>query len=97
MNAEKTLIRPDGSKIKISVSISIDSFNSYTNIFIYKCEKGKRKFISVCDSDSYSYRALSIDERRKNLLDQQLKIVNSEEINSVYRECLESIFNKIKI
>lgn len=96
MTKETILKRPDGTKIKISVRVSLQS-DIYRYIDVRKCAPGKRTFIDVHDSDDYRFRRLDMEERRKHILSRQLEFVTEEEINQVCREIVEELYKEIAI
>lgn len=94
---EKILKREDGSKIKINVYISVDTFRVFKRISVYRCEPGKRTFKDVHDSDDYRWRSLNPEERDEAILSSQLEYVTKDEINSLIKEHLDDVYNKAKI
>jgi len=96
---EKTFKREDGTKIKLFVSVyksSIPSEPPMKSIEVSRCEKGKRTYYNVHETD-YTYRSLSFPEREAHKLSAQLQHVTRYEINSLLRECVEEIYNACKL
>ena len=98
MRHEKIIKNEDGSRVKITVSMSTDSRHmsgaDYT-ISVETCEPKKRTFKSVVDGNSYSYRGLSMDERRKFCLDKNIEIAGKDAINKAMIECWEKAKPKL--
>lgn len=80
MRHEKILKRKDGTRVKIyiSVSLSFDGIVYRSDVRI--CEKGKRTWKPVTDSDSYSYRKLSMRDREIKDLENQLTMISGDEL-----------------
>lgn len=97
MITEKQYKREDGSKVRLSVSICIDFRDVYRNIDVMVCPAGKRTFYNVHSTDDYSWRKLNTEDRKKAILEKQLKYVSANEINEVCRELTEQIYAKISI
>lgn len=97
MQRQEILKRADGSRVQISVSIGIDFMNIYPTVIIDRCEPGKKKFRDVRNSNDYAYRALDMPERRKAVMVKNLEYVTKEEINKLFRELVEEIYNKAAI
>lgn len=92
MNHEKIFSRPDGSRVKIVVSVYTDIVSGVKwNYFVLICEPRKRTWRSVTDSDSYEYRALSMEDRRKKNESDYLKVATSDEILAAKTELWEKL------
>lgn len=94
MKHEKIIKREDGSKVKISISFYSDSFRPESDkyrVAVQTCAKRKRTWINVTNSDDYSYRCLSMDERSKFAKEKQLEYVSKEEILSAKLELWEKL------
>ena len=80
MNYEKLIINPAGDKIKIHVTFFILSTNEPTyRIELSICPKGKRLFKRL-EFDNWSYRKLSMEERRAYEHTEYLTFVTEEQI-----------------
>ena len=91
MHHEKIITRPNGDKIRIDVYLQIDMNSLFWRTIISICGKGKRKYNNPVDTDSYSFRRLSMPDREKNITEQQLKIVTAEELLSAKNELWEKL------
>lgn len=80
MKLEKIIKREDGSRVRIIASI----YNSYQKIkyetCVHICEKGKRTWRGVYDTDNFMYRRLNTEDREKFILEAQLKAVTEDEL-----------------
>lgn len=97
MNIEKVFKREDGSKIKLGISLYSNLGSIDRNIYVYICEKNKRTFRDVHNSDDYSWRALNPEDRKAHILKTQLQYVTVEEINQLCRDLTEDIYAKISL
>lgn len=66
MRHEKTLKRPNGSRVKITVHLSVEFTTFYWTSIIEICEAGKRKFIQSQDAANVE----EIREVKKELINQ---------------------------
>jgi len=89
---EKILKRPDGTRVKIIVSFW-DSRTGYRYDIedVRTCAKGKRTWVPVQDSNCYSYRRLSLDDRAKEKVKEELKVVTKEEVLQAKLELWEKL------
>lgn len=94
MRYEKIIKRDDKSRVEIDVEFYQSTYTgnppSY-KISIYICEPGKRKFHGIYRSDDWEYRKLSVPDREKWVLQQQLKYVTTEEILQAKLELWEKL------
>lgn len=94
MTHEKIFSRPDGSRIKIIVSLNIgdmrgDKINwGYT---VLTCEPRKRTWKGVTNTDDYNYRRLSMDQRVEARKQEYLKFASKEEIVAAQTELWEKL------
>lgn len=91
MKHEKIIKREDGTSYLIDVSIRITSYDLLWDISVCTREKGKKKWLSVVDSNCYLYRSLSMGEREKYRLSRYLKHVTAEEIFAAKTELWEKL------
>lgn len=82
MKHEKIFKREDGSKVNIGIDFYPESF---TNKFTYRvsvstCEPKKRAFRYVNDTDDYTWRRLSSEERKTYEMKKNLEHVTKEEV-----------------
>ena len=92
MRHEVIIKRDDGSQVQIVATISIDHHNVYSDIQVAIKGFRKRTWIYVTCGDDYTYRALSMKDRKtyyKNLL---LNTVTADEIYKT--EC--ELWQKLK-
>ena len=92
MKHEKIVKKEDGSRVKITVSMSTDSWRfsdiNY-HISVDTCEPRKRTFKPAVDDTSYLYRSLSMDDRREHCLKKNIEIAGKDNINAAIIECWE--------
>ena len=87
---EKIFKREDGSRVKIVADLmNYRLFDFEYRTSVYTCKKNKRSWFGVVNTDSYEYRGLSMDDRRKAEKAAQLKIVSKDEILQVKIELWE--------
>lgn len=94
MNYEKIITREDKSKVLIALSMFMDSYGSRKLSFYVSVatkQPKKRKWNYIDFSNNYTWRALSISERRKHNLMEYLKVVTREEIYEAKLEAWESL------
>lgn len=99
MKHEKTIRREDGSRVKIMVSVFLDSYNSSEPRYDFetsKCEKGKRTFIYPHLTDDYKWRSLNMSDRRKYQQEKYLQNATKEEVQNVMNELWEKMKPEIK-
>jgi hypothetical protein len=79
MRYEKIIKRDDGSKVRITTSIRVDSFRDTVeyDFYIHVCEPRKRTWHSPHNFDSdYNWRRMSFEERKNYEIDKYLLVVN---------------------
>lgn len=87
----KTITRSDGTKYQICVSLYIDSRDITCRIEVWKCLKGKRKFVNVFSGDDYTYRKLDYKDRLEFIKNKHLEYVTEQEIYAAKLELLDKI------
>ena len=90
---EKIFKRVDGSKVKLTVHL-VSEWSSRSvqwKVECYRCEQRKRTWAKVFDDDSYGYRRLSTEQRRKSEMRDILRNVTMEEIREAMRELIAKI------
>lgn len=94
MRHEKVIKREDGTRVKITVELIsyrfVDKALTY-DVNVTYCEKGKKTWQPVYDTDSFNYRKLSIEERREFIDAQKLLAATPAEILSAKLELWEKI------
>lgn len=90
MNHEKIFIKENGDKVKVLVCFYSDHKCGNYRINLMYCPKGKRKFISV-SFDGYSYRNLSLEDRKKYEYEVFLTYLSSEQITEAKLELWEKL------
>lgn len=91
MQYDKIYQRDDGLKIRIRISYWHSSYDSVWSISVLTCQKGKRSWVPTVDSNSYSYRKLSQEDRNKYVIEQALKYLSQDEIETAMIECWQSL------
>ncbi len=92
MRYEKELLREDKSKVLITVRMWMDGFGDSAlkyDISVATKQPRKRTWIHLNFSDDYTFRALSMKDRRKFMYNEQLKIVTKEEMQIAKLEAWE--------
>lgn len=93
MNHELIKKLPDGSSVKIVVSLSV----GFSNDVLYRTrvetrEKGKRIWKDLVNTDDYNYRKLSMEERVEHINKKNMEVVGAEFLN----EAMLCLWNDIK-
>lgn len=94
MKHEKIIRREDGSRVKIEVSIYLDSYRRGEPVYSFetsKCEKGKRTWKYPHSENDYVWRALDIKGRNEYSKNKYLYLVSKEEVMEAYIELWEKI------
>jgi hypothetical protein len=87
MRYEQILKRDDGVRIKITVTVHIGRNKPVYDYNVERCEKGKRKFKSVVDTDDWTYRSLPQGLRQNFEKVENYKHVTAAEVNQAHIEC----------
>jgi hypothetical protein len=93
MRHEKILKREDGSRVSIRVEFYSD-WNANKPVWdfvVYACEKGKRTWTAPYNSNEYSFRQLSMDDRAKLIREKSLLLASSKEVESAMLELWETL------
>lgn len=94
MTHEKIFKRVDGSKVKLIVKLILE-WTDYSaadwKFACFHCAQRKRTWVDVVNTDSYQWRRLSQDDRRKSESRDVLKYVTKEEIRETMRELIAKI------
>lgn len=84
MNYEKIIKRPDGNAVKIIVSVHVSSYGADSGLkyswFVVTREKGKKLWKNVSDTNDYSWRKLSMEDRVTHNQNLYLQHVTIEEV-----------------
>jgi hypothetical protein len=85
--------QPDGSKLKATVTFH-DS--DYSDMALYRvelevCPKGKRTYTCPYDTDSYTFRALSMKNRNEYIKSQVIEILGRENYNDALNQTWEKL------
>jgi hypothetical protein len=95
MAFEKTIILDSGDKVNIRVEVYISNYASLLNasyrMSIRVCKKGKRTFIDPIDSDSYIFRALSMEARALSIKNQIINMLGRDVYNSALLDAWQSL------
>ncbi len=92
MRYEKELLREDKSRVLITVRTWMDGFGDSAlkyDVSVATKQPRKRTWIHLNFSDNYTFRALSMEDRKKFMYNEQLKIVTKEEIQTAKIEAWE--------
>ena len=98
MRHTKTFLRADGSKVRISVTLTVE-FTQSTPRYdwdVYTCGPRKRTFLGVLNRDDYSWRALDRDARNAADLQRKLQHVTMTEVQETALELwamVQPVFN----
>lgn len=91
MKHEKIFKREGGNRVKIVAEyIQGHRIKSYS-FYVLTCEKRKRTWKGIVDSDCYSFRALSMSERAEYKKKKSLEVATKEEVNQTYLELWEKM------
>lgn len=80
MRFDHILNREDGSQVCIQLRVSVTHDGISMNQLVETKGKGKRKFRPVVDTNNYSYRQLSREERTEFIRKAHLELVTEQEI-----------------
>jgi hypothetical protein len=91
MNHEKIFVRPDGSRVKVIVRFSMPGPGPTYRFRVERCFPKKRTFKDVVDESDWKYRTMEFEERKADILRQQLLFVSEEELLAVKLELWEKL------
>lgn len=93
MRHEKIIKRPDGSRVKITVTLNTQSHRNeaYWNFMCHVCEPRKRTWTTPVNHDDYSWRDLNHDDRVAEDKRRCLTLASEEEVLDAMQELLQSI------
>lgn len=93
MKHEKIIKRDDGSRIRITVTLSIDWHRDEPTwgFIVHKCDKGKRTWITPVDHDEYRWRRLGVEARRAEDHRRSLTLASEGEVESAMTELWQKI------
>lgn len=92
MRNEKIFKNNDGSRVKVIVGISKDCSGPIKWTFsVTTCEPRKRTWKSPVDHNCYSYRKMSMEERRQFQMEEYLKLISEDMLMEVANELHEMI------
>jgi hypothetical protein len=92
MRHEKTFIRPDGSKVKITASLDADNISNCDCAYsfaVQTCEPRKRTWKSVTSTEDYEWRKLDWAGRMVKDIETKLKFVTQAEVQETMLELWE--------
>ena len=69
---EKIYRREDGSRVKVVVNPWIDYNDVKYRLDVYTSQPRKRTYINVEDTNDFTWRRLSMEDRRKHTFEKQL-------------------------
>jgi hypothetical protein len=95
---EKTLRRPDGSRVRIIVEVGVGAYHNQLDYShrVETCAKGKRTWTQPFDTDAYNYRRMGDQERERHRADSIRMVATDEEILAAKMELWQSIKPTIK-
>lgn len=91
MQYEKIYKREEGQKIRLQINYWHSNYDPVWAINVSTCQKGKRSWVPIVDGNSYSYRKLSQKDRDKYVIEQALKHLSQDEIETAMIECWQSL------
>jgi hypothetical protein len=77
---DKIIKRDDGSRVKIVINVIFIHNEIAYRTTVLICIKGKRTWRNATDSNDYTHRALSMEDRVKKDLKNQLTIISESEM-----------------
>jgi len=96
LKTEEILRRDDGSRVKIILELWTPSFGEAEYRFhVQTCDKGKRTWRGLVNSDNYSYRTLGMEERRSFHTAECMKIITDVELLDAKMKMWESFKPRI--
>jgi hypothetical protein len=93
MRSVKVFKRDDGSQVQITVNL-VSDFNRAKfeySWFAWSRGKGKKKWISPSNSDDYTWRRLSMEDRSRHNTNLYLQIATIEEVQITAEELWQSL------
>ena len=98
MTIERIIKRPDGSRVKLRVSLRIDAHRSTAEYIVYvrTCLPGKRTWNPVIDGNDYKYKALPFEDRGDAVAEAVFKHITPEELEENKEAVLQKLRNGIK-
>lgn len=93
MRHEKIIKRPDGSRVRITVTLDTESYKTTARwgFMCDVCEKGKRTWTTPVNRDDYSWRRLSAEDRIAENKRRCLTLASEEEVLEVMQELMALI------
>lgn len=88
---EKIFKRQDGLKVKVMVTLRLDRGGIDWSVDAATCRPPKRTWTNVVDTNDYSYRKLSMEERRQFERVKVFEQCTDEEIREVKTELWMSL------
>lgn len=88
---EKIFPLEDGSKLKVIAFMRVDSYGRDEvswNFGIYSCAKGKRTWVNSINTESFSFKQMSMDERNALVKTEAIQIAGMERLQEVADELL---------
>jgi hypothetical protein len=92
MKYEKIIKRKDGPRFQICVDSYMDCGEIKYRTYVYICEKGKRKWLSLPDTMSnWEFRNLSMKDRDAHRWENMLRFVSQSDIMQAQIEYWETL------
>lgn len=98
MRHERILNRPDGSRVRINVTLSVEWNRDEVrwDFSVYHCAPRKRTWTTPVNHDDYSWRDLDREQRRAEDKRRCLTLASESEVLETMNELLQSIKPVIK-
>lgn len=93
MRYEHLFRNADGTTIKAIVEIFDTGINNSLTyrVELYKRDNGKQKYYRPYDDDSYTFRALSMGDRREKIKQCVIDIIGKDDYNNLLIEAWSSL------
>lgn len=88
---EKIYTLEDGSKLKVIAFMRVDSYGmdeASWSFGIYSCAKGKRIWVNSINTESFSFKQMSMDERNALVKTEAIQIAGVVRLQEVADELL---------
>jgi len=88
---EKILRRDDGLRVKVISKLIQYSNKAEYKQYVLVCQKRKRTWISPTDTNNYTYRRLSMEDREKRRVAEMKEFVSETELSCALVELWENL------
>lgn len=99
MQHEKIFKLEDGSRLKVVVLLIVDSSRKTVEygVSVFTAVSGKRTFTPIVNRDTFTFRNMSMEERREFVEKQIIEVVGEERLLETKLELWESLKPMAKI